>query len=534
MKKIILIIMIFLIFSSGCKESSNNGNIEKPDIKISANPSISHNSSDDMNIPNITNTPEKDFYEPVNLLTIYNPAYSNRDKYYNMMDWQEYINEKFGIEINVFYNIKELKGAHAIYYFNYHIGYPYWGADEVYKYINEGGITESVYDLSRYYEEYGWSKFIDPEYIEEMKIDGRIYVVPTAPNKYIIPRFYNVEYLKQLGMEVPTTINSFENYLIESKKIMKGDGLPIPMFVPERNIFQCTSDIFRAFGVYVNSEQQSTLTFNPNTMSFEDAVFSEDIETALGFFRSMMDQGLMSINGEVYDSSLVNKDNQFIGDKLRVNKNFATEYNIVYKNDGNSFRRFLLAATGYDTVSGYYLTHTNIRNVCEIRSDMGFYVFPKNIENIKGTMEIFNETMMNKEFYPDFLYGMENIDYFINNDEIVPNMPSLGTFQGIRLLTFVEDSRNYYSPGNIDVTKQIQKDLMYESNIYKQAIRYRDIVGNMTVSGSMHSGLFMTGIPIEEAIAHYKEWFYGWGMHEMVIKLNERIGTVPSYDYSKK
>lgn len=508
----------------GCNENTSHNKTEKPDIT---------GLPDKSQVPLNTDGQLPEYFEPAFLLSIYQPAYNSNEKYFNLMDWQEYIKDKFDIEINVFYNSKELGGVQAVYYYNYLPGYPYTKVDQVFNYIS----SEIAYDLSLYYEKYGWYNFIDPLYIESLKVDGCIYAVPTAPNKYIIPRYYNAGYLDRLGMEVPKDINSFYEYLIGAKKIMEGQGILLPMFIPQHRMFPCTSDIFRAFGVYVNSEQNSALAFNPNTQSFEDAIFSEDIETALDFFRTLQSDGLMGFWGEAHSFNTdnindINK-NQFIGDRFNVNKNFATEYNLVYDTDANFWLKFLLATPGYETTSGYYLEYINTKNICEVRSDVGFYVFPKNIENINGTIDLFNSIMTDRAYYADLLYGMENTDYEIINNETYSKLPDQGTFPGIRMLKTIEDPNNYYSPGNIDIAGEIASGLMYESNIFNQTTRYRDIVGNFIISQSSYfDNLFLTCVSTSDAVAEYKKWFLESGWYQNLEKLNERINAVTVYDYT--
>lgn len=535
MKKVILFFMVFLIFLSGCNNNSNRNKPEKPDIEVSNVPDITNSEGTTIETipPLSTNDQLPEIFEPVNLLSIFQPTYSKDEKYFNLMSWQEYITDKFDIEINVFYNQKELRSAQAIYYLNYHIGYPYWGADEVFNYINEGSKTDSIYNLSPYYEKYGWNDFIDPLYIEELKVDGCIYAVPTAANKYIIPRYYNAEYLAQLGMEVPKDINSFYNYLIEAKKIMEGENIILPMLIPQHQMFPCTADIFRAFGAYVNSEQNSALSFNPNTQSFEDAIFYEDIEAALDFFKTLQTDNIIGFFGNAYCESDDFTRNQFFGDRLKISPNFASEYNFIIDENTKWFSKFLRATPRYEVVSGYYLEHTNNKNVCEIRSDMGFYVFPTNIENINGTIELFNSVMTDKTYYPDLLYGVENTDYEIISDKIYPKSPRDGTFTGIRMISAFEDENNYYSANNVDIVGEIASSLMYESNIFTQTSRYRDIVGGSTISSSSYfDNLFLGCVATEDAVKEYRKWFLESGMYQTLDKLNERINADTAYDYN--
>ena len=526
MKKVLLIVMVVIIFLTGCNENTSRGTTENPDINLSGIPSI----SDLMEtlLPMNTDGQLPEIFESVNLLSIYQRAYTADEKYYDLLGWQEYIYDKFGLEINMFYRQSELKGASAVYYFNSALGYPYRRTHRVFDYTE----PETAYDLTPYYEKYNWSSFIDNEYIEALKVNGSIYAVPTASEKYIIPRYYNKAYLDELGMEVPTDINSFHNYLIESKKIMDGEGMLLPMFIPMRQMFQCTADIFRAFGVYVNSESTSMVTYNPNTQSYEDAVFSENIETVLTFIRTLQEQELMSVYGEgnCFNGSFY--ENPFIGDRFKVNKTFATEYNFVYDKKSNNFRKFLLSETEYEKVSGYYLMNNNSSNVCEVCSDMGFYVFPKNIKNIHGTIDLFNTIMTDGKYYADLLYGVENTNYIIINEEILSKLPDKGTFPGIRLITPFDNPNNYYSPGNTDVLRQLPQESYYEANIFNYIARYDDII-NTSISSSFHDNLFMPCISPYDAIEEYKKWFLNSGMKAAIEQLNERIGAVTVYDYSQ-
>ena len=520
MKKAILFLMIFVFLFTGCNCKSGL-DAEKPDV------TFDNKITDE---PEITQSVLPEQFDPVTELSIYQRAYSKEEKYYNLKNWQDYIKEKLDIDVYVFNALKELRGAQAVYYFNYRIGFPYVNSNSIFDYMD----PEKAYDLTPYYDKYSWGNYVDESYIQELSSNGRIFAIPTYPNKYIIPRYYNASFLNQLNMDVPTDINSFHNYLIESKKIMTGDGLHLPMFIPDRYQFPCLADIFRAYGVYVNSEYQSAISYNPHTNSYEDAVFSENIFEILDFIKNLQTQELLGIFGEynIYSSGSIG-DNQFIGDRSKVNKTFATEFYMVFNTDINYFRRFLLTKPEYEAKNGYYLSHLNTEKICEVRSDMGFYVFPKNIENIHGTVDLFNSLMTDKDMYADLLYGVQNTDYEIHNDVIYPKLPDLGTFKGIHLIVPYEDHNSYYKPDNINIADQLASNMLYESNIFNQVFsgRYRFIVGNGLSSGSYHFNLFAKDFSIADAIEGYKEYFIGSGMYQAIIDVNEKIGTVPAYNY---
>ena len=528
MKKLLLFLLIFIVLIAGCNDGGNSRLSEKPDIDVNGTP-VALN-PDEIPIPIETDGQLPEFFDSVSLLSIYQPASNKAVKYYNLMNWQEYIKQKFDIDIQMVHDSKELRGAQAVYYYNYRIGYPFINVTQLFDY-NKTGMA---HNLAPYYEKYDWYQYVDSSYIREMTVDGEIYAIPTAPNKYILPRYYNAEYLDKLGMEVPTDINSFLDYLNESKKIMSGEGILLPMFVSNHMIYPSTADIFRAYGAYVNSEYNSAQSYNPQTQSFEDAVFSKNIVNALEFIKMLQSQELMGIFGEAdfYDSNKMSSGNQFMGDRFKVNNNLATDYNLIFDNEIKYFMKSLLTEPSYEARSGYYLTHTNSEKVCEIRSDMGFYIFPENIKNINGVIELFNSILTDNDYYADLLYGVENTEYVMVGEDIVPEVPAIGTFPGIRLLKPVEDKYNYYSEGNISAINSIPENMFFESNIFNQMTRYRYISGNMTHRGSFNDKLFMKDFPTEDAIKEYKEWFINSGRREMINQLNEKINAVTAYDYN--
>ena len=525
MKKVVLFVMVFLVFLSGCNDSVSQSTSEKPNIDVNTIPKTSNLDEAYIEITPSTEPKEQlpDIFESVNLLSIYQPAHSSSEKYYNLNGWQNYIYDKFGIEINMAYSSNI---SSPVYYFNYLVNSPYGRSKKVFDYID----PELVFDLSPYYKKYNWESFIDPEYIKQLSINGGIYAVPTAPQKYVIPRYYNKTYLDILGIDVPTDINSFIDYLRNAKNLMEGEGILLPMFVQQRKYFQSTADIFRAFGTYVNSAINSTVSYNPNSKSYEDAVFSENIEEALSFIRTIQDENLMGISGEAYCPNDYYS-NPFIGDKFKVNKVFATEYNYVFDIKTNSFQRDLEAQISYEVVNGYYLSHLNSRNICEIRSDMGFYVFPKSTQNIYGTVDLFNTIMTDSNYYADLLYGVENTDYSVINEKIVPNIPTKGTFPGIRMIKPIEDTNSYYSANNIDVISNLNQKLYFESNVFNYVNTNSDS-NNFWTGGSFHDALFLTCFSPQEAIEEYKKWFYKSGMRMDIEKMNEKIGAITVYDYN--
>ena len=72
------------------------------------------------------------------------------------------------------------------------------------------------------------------------------------------------------------------------------------MCIDSQYITPSTSDIFRAFGVYINSEFNSMISYNPMTNSFEDAVYADNMELALEYFKNLQHENLLFLSGESY------------------------------------------------------------------------------------------------------------------------------------------------------------------------------------------------------------------------------------------
>lgn len=513
MKKVFLFALVMLIIFSGCNTGSSNPESSAPELSLSP-------------VPNVSNSPD---INTVNSLEIFQMAGNPNQKYYNLMDWQKYIHEKFGIEIYIYYTGRT---SARVLYLNYTSQVPYsrFNNSDVLTYDNPA----LAYDLTPYYEQFGWDSFIDKQYIDALTINGQIFAVPAVSPKYIIPRYYRKEYLDALKMDVPTTVDELYNYLKGVKSINKEDPTFYPICIQDRHALPSLSDIFRAYGVYVNSQVNTALSYNPNTDSFENAVYSDDFETALGFVRTLQQNNFLGIIGEafiVHDEDGTHK-NPFIADKGNVNKQFASEYFSVYNTELNDFIRNINMPPVYEYEKGYYLTQTNIANVCEVRRDMAFYVFPASVENIQGTVNLFNQVFTDSAYYADLRYGIRDEEYTLNGSNIIPNEPVMGYFTDLKQIKPVDDPNiviNAVSPGNVP---GLSRDMFFEKNVFNQYFTYSSSIGNSSYSSNMYQILLIPDVSPADAISEYKKTAQKEGIPDLISQINEKLGTVPAYDYT--
>lgn len=523
MKKTILLILLVITLSA-CV-SNVHDNEKKPYLsnENAQRPTISKNNSS-------ADGTFSDYFTPVNKLVINNRAYTGGN-YYNLMGWQNYIYEKYKIELYVNYSNPSNEG---ITYLNFIKGLTYVNNIRLLDYAKE----ETSYDLTPYYSKYEWDYYIESQYIEALTTSSGIYAIPVSSGKYIVPRYYNKEYIEKLNMPVPSTSNELYEFLKGVKELNADDEKFIPMCILNRALTKSTSDIFRAFGVYVDSELNTSVTYNPNTNSFEDAVFSKDIDSPILFLRQLQQENLLSIQGRSR-AFVASKNgeaiNLFDNNLYSLNKNFATEYYYVYDSISNGFTYHVNAQPNYEVINGYWLADTNNDNVCEVRSDMAFYLFPKTIHNINGVIDLFNDVFTNNKYYYDLKYGVEDIDYTRSNDSVIINEPKIGAFIDLKQINNIYDTSSNYVPKSVEIIKNMSIDRYYEKNVFNMSIFYlrgSDADSLNYSNNTQLEMLFSNKVGFVDAIDEYKNNFNKSDMSTIIDKLNENLGLVSQYDYN--
>jgi len=449
----------------------------------------------------------------VDELNIYHRKGGSR---YNQLDlWSEYIYNKYGVKVNVNYSLGTKIPDDEIFYINYH---PYFAKD-VYSYIN----NNDYYSLNKYYEKYGWYDYVDPKYIKSVTIGEDIKALPCVNSILIRPRYYNKLYIDQLGIEAPQSINEFTNYLNEAKKLMVNSD-QFPMVIAYQAVTQQTSDIFRGFGLYVGVNEESMIAYNPLTNSYEDATFSEKFSNVHQYFL-MLEQSKTISFTRASQLLLLNSD------KL------ATEYNLVYNLfKGSTVDKYI---PEYPCVASYYLKGDNQEKLINVRKQLSFYLFPKTISNIDGTVELFNSIIANNNSFYDMKFGIYGTDYNIVDDSIVLN--SSGQFIDLNspiesYSTLSEKEKDlipysYESNSLLDVKMLTSLFTIEEKESFNgqftQKIMNQQIVelfgGHREDTGIISS---------EDLIAEYKREFLKRNGQNYIHILNEKLGMKSKYKYS--
>lgn len=457
-------------------------------------------------------------------LEIWQRGTGRGDRYQNLLEWHDYIIEKFGIEINISYDSKD----NRIRFLNY---YGEDGNIQPNNSIAQYFVLDFAYDLTSYISEYGWTQYIEQKELSLVTYNGKIVALPLKASEFIIPRYYNESYLEELDMDVPENTYELIQFLRGSKKINKGDEKFYPMFISSSSFMPSLADIFRAYNVYVNSNINATIEYNPNIGSFEDAVFSKDFEVALTYIRELQAEDLLMVSGRSYlDYGNRDYSNRFIESLFGINKNFATEHFSI--SNGTAFQATLDVQPTYDSLKGYNLFASNDRNTCEIRNNLVFYIFPNTIKNIKTVMEQFNMIMTDQVFSADIQYGIEDRNYRMVGNEVILIPPNIGGY--VRLLPLIK--QNSLSKDTSKALAGLGSETFYEKNVFNNILSYLNpeeygIV--IQIQEYYLKYLMYSDISPQDAIEMYKKEFKKYGFEKIINAINERLGQPTNYDYSE-
>ncbi|MBN2852014.1 MAG: hypothetical protein JXQ23_04685 [Clostridia bacterium] len=488
----ILIMIICLVLMAGCKQSGGiEVNTEVPMESEQSKPSASQA----INV------------HPVDLLRIIIPT---RTSFYNNMEtWQLYFKDRYDINISPEFAIgdfSEFISQDGVVYLN-DLNY------QLFNFLGKYGFN----DISSFYYANGYENDMDDKLNEIINInmkeeDRGIYGITSLLDESFESRFYNKKYLDELELTVPETLDEFTAYLYEVKRSHESIT---PFIINHTYLSVSSADIFRAYGCYVNLLYGGTIAYNPITKAFEDAVFDDRFNEALMYFDLLQNDGLLKLYSPQENQPTESED-------------IATEYKATfYKN-----RLTKDALPFYEYEVGNSLIGINSKYLIEYKKNIGVYLFPKTIENLEGTLVLFDYVMNNTSMSADLRYGIENVDYTIENDEV-------------KKTDVINKSLDLTMTSKMNqgvLTKEMSSDSYFENSLLYSAETYKPLLSLeasfktskfISVSGQrdFFVPLFNTEISIDERIEEYKKDFIINGESLLLKELNEKINATSSYKY---
>lgn len=522
MKKIIIIIIAFLSLV-GCSK----GDLSNQEFEIKLHTKTQGEFEIVEILDNSTNLNKK---EKLEILKI---DYYNEKAIEKFPIWEEYFYDKYNLDININvinYEIEKhfIEEENFVLYLN--TSY-YNGNKTIYNMINDYSLN----GLNSAYEKYQWYQDINTDYIEFLKKGREIVAIPCVDSILIRPRFYNKKYIDLLDINIPENINEFTEYLIRVKELNEENQYYYPMILSLRNITTQASDLFRAFNVYVNSNESSMICLNPKTNSFEDAVFSEDFNNAFTYIRKLQQDGLLGF---------VRKTTDFTN-----SKNLATERYNIYNNNHYDIEEY--KEPNYETYNGYYLVGYNDEKLIEVRKELSFYLFPKNNSDFEETINLFNGLFTDRSKYYDLRYGIEDQDYFVFQNRVYTEIENTKELIDLNILLQLND-QNKVRESTLRAIDTYNEKMFFETNrltdvlslsstfpkIYDSSLNMLiqaigcNMIGNLFDKGFSNNEI-TSDLSIEDSINEYKRMFLRLHGPDVLEQLNSKIGETTKYNYEK-
>lgn len=407
-KLFVFLLIIIFIFSIGCsnQEEDNPNNIE-----------YSH--------------------DELAYLNILMPVNDFKPRYENVENWEKMIKDNYDVDIKLTY-ISEIDYA------------KYYSSDYIEKVINDGfegliflwGDTEKkiyqlkednlIIQLTSYLENNSTYKQMPAPMKESYTINGEIWSLPVMYRIIPIARVIKSDWLDQLNLTIPTTINEFYNvsraFTYDDPNNSGNDntfGIAVKKYMELTNL----GDLFLANGVYFEQLGDSTIGFDRITNSYEDGFLKEGAKDTLNLIAKMVDENI--IKSVAYN-------NMYGFYETENEGSFQYTVNSIYDLDKNKII--------------WYLKGSNDENLCTAYTGGSSYIMSINTKNPQEVLNTFIDTFYGsaKGYYNAYL-GIEGIDYEIDGKKLI----RINEISSIRVLEeyspyLMTDDYSYVNESNIN------------------------------------------------------------------------------------
>ena len=146
------------------------------------------------------------------------------------------------------------------------------------------------------------------DFRKTFEIDGKIYAIPYSPDNIVdsglslnMELAINTQWLAQLGLDMPKTLEEFENVGKQfAENDMNGDGTIgndylLGLFNPTMN-----AQILQAYGLYCDLSSGATYGYDPELGCIADALFKDNAEPALDYIKRLYAEGIIDPDSRSY------------------------------------------------------------------------------------------------------------------------------------------------------------------------------------------------------------------------------------------
>lgn len=184
-----------------------------------------------------------------------------------------------------------------------------------------------------------------PEELKSMfELDGHIYAIPAAVTRTINARLVSNESLQQTGVTV-SDLDTLKEYATVLSRFESFKGIPIGSDRLNQLV-----DVLNAYGLYVDSESDLPVTYDPAEDCITDYLTKDTAISALEYLRKLYAQGLLEVNFDRAVSAYK---------KFNTEKAYASFYTSYY--DLEEYTEVLTLNRAYpqildEYVKGYVMT----------------------------------------------------------------------------------------------------------------------------------------------------------------------------------
>jgi len=294
--------------------------------------------------------------------------------------------------------------------------------------------------------------------VTDMK--GNIWALPSADKQFIYYREYDEELLNKIGSKASETIDELYTFLndLSLYNNNKNERKYFSHFEID-SVTKDFKDIFNSFGCYFytpyNDIYSYSYGYNPKTNELQDYINTDEFYNAMEFIKFL-------------------KDSNFITTVAFSQERFVTRYPV-----GRN--------TQLDNTS--VLSNSNSTTYTEAIISNASFAFLKTNKNIEEIINwIANEVYLSEELVYAFRYGVENMQYKMEDGKVVPIKDEDGKSNMIRMS--INIGNNPISTNYNTYSLRLLKEFKYKKEMSKNMYILFDEILNKDIS-------------IEKAISNY-------------------------------
>ena len=472
----------------------------------------------------ITETPSIIEEGKNSVINILMPVNQFKPMYENISIWQDMLKDKYNIEIDLKY-ISDYNAYANGTYISDEINNGYSGLIYLWDYTDAKLI------------ELAQKREILPitEYIVNNKIynsfpvgmterfilaNNELWGIPVMYSVTPIARVTKNDWLTNLDIEIPATVtelyNMFKAFTYYDPN-NSGEDDTFGLSVYKKCELGNLGDIFLANACYIDPYGFSSISFDRETNTYEDAFLKSGAHISLDMIASMVDEKL--IKQVDYSST----------GAFEEEKNDGSFYYFV--NGINDLEKHTII---------WFVEGTNNENLCRANTGAGCYVLSKNTENPQEVVDAFIDTFYGSpEGYYMAFGGIKEIDYKVDGKKYI----DIAGKSGVRILDRYTPylKSNGYSYVNAD-NEVRAKNLEYLTDGSEALFNMKKLyftslldtpfgVDSNNYAKQMISLLIVDEISVDDLLIEYRNKMKMTDMQNAIDSKNESVDKITQYKY---